>query len=278
MRWLAAAGCLALSAACHGDDWIIGGELPADIDSADDGPAGTELTTDPGACPSSLETLAQRQQAFAAASVDATYAGRWRGQLDDAAPAGFPSRDVELEIDASGAGTLSWGVPQSDRVVAPSDEGYLCREAGASVVCGSASGFVGGFAYPISGAGSRDGVLSFEIVMADPWGSWCAQHEPVSWEDPSQACGLRFGVLPDAAPRFSVAGCTRSTRDGVSVAIDCALMYALEYCQCAPDACFARFDRVVDVGLSSAQEGTLSGSLWYENGANAAWIELSRVP
>jgi hypothetical protein len=184
---------------------------------------------------------------------------------------------LELPRHGSGAGTLLFGAAASER--APSgDEGYLCSEDASGVVCGSASGFVAGFAYPIAGARSRDGVLSFAIVTADPWGNWCAQREPVSWEDPTQACGIAFGVLPEGESSWSALGCTRSSRDGAE-AIDCALMYALDYCQCARDACFARFDRTVDIGLVLSQDGTaLSGSLWYANGANAAPIALSRAP
>ena len=279
MRWLwAVASSLVLSAGCQGDDWIIGGELPRDMGSPGDERDNPELVSDPDACPSSLEVLDQRPQQFAAANVVPAHVGRWQGQLPDAATASFPSRDVELEIDASGAGTLLFDAPTSDRFLSGSDDGYLCRAEATRVVCGSVSGFVGGFAYPIAGARSRDGVLSFTIVTADPWGSWCAEREPVSWEDPNQACGVAFGVLPDAEPRYSVLGCSRVTQDGAE-AIDCALMYALEYCQCARDACFARLDRSVEVGLASSQDGTaLRGSLWYESGRDEAPITLNRVP
>jgi hypothetical protein len=279
VRWLSAAACsIPLSVACSGDDWIIGGELPREGDPASGDANNPELVSDPDACPSSLEMLGQRQQRFAAPSVAVAHVGRWRGPLGDVAASGFPSREVALEIDASGAGTLLFDAPTSDRFVSGSDEGYLCSAEATGVVCGSTSGFVGGFAYPISGARSRDGVLSFVIVTADPWGSWCAEREPVSWEAPDQACGVAFGVLPDAEPRYSALGCSRVTRDGAE-AIDCALMYALEYCQCARDACFARFDRSVEVGLVLSQDGTaLGGSLWYENERGASPITLNRVP
>jgi hypothetical protein len=280
VRWLAAAaGSAVLSVACQGDDWIIGGERPSET-----GPAGgegdnPELVSDPGACPSSREVLGQREEAFGMASVADDHVGRWRAELaGTAAAARFPSRDVELAIDASGAGTLLFDAPTGDRFVSGSDDGYLCSEDAMGVVCGSASGFVGGFAYPIAGARSRDGVLSFAIVTADPWGSWCAEREPVSWDDPRQACGVAFGVLPDGEPRYSVSGCSWVTLDGAE-AIDCALMYALEYCQCARDACFARFDRSVDMGLALSQDGTaLTGSLWYENERDASQITLIRLP
>jgi hypothetical protein len=279
VRWLAAAaGSVALGVACQGDDWIIAGERPSETDSGSGAGDNPELVSAPTACPSSLDLLGQREQVFGAGSVADEHVGRWRAELVGGAAAGFPSRDVELAIDASGAGTLLFDAPTGDRFVSGSDDGYLCSEDAMRVVCGSASGFVGGFAYPIAGARSRDGVLSFAIVTADPWGSWCAEREPVSWDDPGQACGVAFGVLPDGEPRYSVLGCSRVTLDGAE-AIDCALMYALEYCQCARDACFARFDRSIVVGLALSRDGTaLTGSLWYEDERGASPITLNRVP
>jgi hypothetical protein len=277
VRALSAAACcsLALGAACQGEDWIIAGELPRDMDGPNNPLDAVELASDLDGCPSSLELLEQRAQASDAASVAPSHVGRWRGDLDGA---GFPSLALELEIDGSGAGTMLLG--DTAGAPSPSDEdGYLCSVEASGVVCGSASGFVAGFAYPIAGARSRDGVLSFTLVTADPWGGWCAAREPVTWEDATQACGFAFGVLPEGQSIWSAQGCTRIDRDGGAEAIDCALMYALEYCQCARDACFARIDRAVDVGLALSQDGTeLSGSLWYENGADAASIVLSRVP
>jgi hypothetical protein len=277
VRWRSvAASSVALSAACQGDDWIVAGELPSDMGSPSEPRDAAELVSDPGACPSSLEVLGQRAEAFGVASVADDHVGRWRGVLGT--PAGFPSPDVTLEVDASGAGTLLFGASTSAPFPFDSEAGYLCSAEAMRVVCGSVSGFVGGFAYPIAGARSHDGVLSFVIVTADPWASWCAEREPLSWEDSNQACGFGFGVLPDAELRYSPRGCTRATRDGVE-AIDCALMYALNYCQCARDGCFARFDWVVEVALALSQDGAaLGGSLWYETGASAAEVELTRAP
>lgn len=275
---MAAACSVALSVACQGDDWIIGGELTREMGSAGGEGDNPELVSDPSGCPSSREVLGQREQAFGVASVADDHVGRWRAELMGSAAAGFPSRDVELAIDASGAGTLLFDAPTSDRSLPESGEGYLCSAETTGVVCGSTSGFVAGFAYPIAGARSRDGVLSFVIVTADPWGSWCAERAPVSWDAPDQPCGVAFGVLPEAEPRYSVSGCSRFTLDGAEP-IDCGLMYALEYCQCARDACFARFDRSVVVGLASSRDGTaLTGSLWYENERGASPITLNRVP
>jgi hypothetical protein len=282
VKWLSAALCsaalcsAALCVACRGEDWIIGGELPRDVGSPSGVGDGPTLVSDPAACPSSIEVLGQREQAFGAASVAMDYVGRWRAVLGVGAAEGFPSRDVALEIDASGAGTLLFDALASDRLPDDVDEGYLCSAEASGVVCGSASGFVGGFAYPIGAARSRDGVLSFVIVTADPWGSWCAEREPVSWDDPRQLCGVSFGVLPAAMQRYSALGCSRITEEEAQE-IDCALMYALEHCQCARDACFARFDRSVEVGLELSQDGTaLVGRLWYDSGLDAAPVLFSR--
>jgi hypothetical protein len=278
---------LVLNAACQGDDWIIGGELPRDTGSAPEGARSPELVSDPGTCPSSLDLLDQHRQAYAPASVAPGHVGRWRGPLgSDAAAgerappgtAGFPSLELELQIDASGAGTLRFDAPPSDRLPYDSDEGYLCTEDASGVVCGSESGFVAGFSYSILAARSLDDVLTFSVATADPWARWCAEHEPVSWADPAQACGLAFGVLPQAQSVYSPMACARVSFEGAEE-IDCTLMYALDYCECARDACFARVDRRADMALALSRDGTtLSGSLWYEDQTDAASIALGRVP
>ena len=276
-RLALAGGALALCLACQGDDWIIAGELPRE-EAPPDSPLGTpEVIDDPSGCPSAADRLEQRAQAFSEPSLAPEYIGRWSGELDLDAPAGFPSRTLELLVGSDGGGTLRFG--GSTLLVPPeADRGYLCEADAAGVVCGSASGFVAGFAYPIEGARSRDSVLSFSIVAADPWGAWCAQQQPVRWEDASQACGFGFGVLSPAVSSWSSSGCSRLADDG-SRTIDCALMYALDYCDCGRDACFANFGRSVEVGLELTPSGSaLRGSLWYEDEANAGWVVLSRVP
>jgi hypothetical protein len=278
---------LALNAACQGDDWIIAGELPRDTGSAPEGPGGPELVRDPADCPSSLDLLDRQRQVEDTASVAAGHVGRWRGLLgSDAAAgerappstAGFPSLELELQIDASGAGTLRFDAPPSDQLPYDRDEGYLCNQEASGVVCGSESGFVAGFPYSILAASSLDDVLTFRVATAGPWASWCAEHEPVSWADPSQACGVAFGVLPPAQSVYSPMACARISFEGAEE-IDCSLMYALDYCGCARDACFARFDRLADMALALSRDGTtLSGSLWYEDESDAASITLGRVP
>ena len=281
MRWLVVGGCsLALSVACRGDDWIIAGELPRGVDEPGTGPEAPEFVIDPDACPTAAEAFEQRRQAYGIPSVAPEDVGRWAGTLGDTAAAGFPGRTVTLQVDADGTGTLTLGEPSGETFAEQGqpDNGYLCDAGAMGVVCGSTSGFVGGFPYPIEGARSRGGVVSFTVVIGDPWGLWCAQQEPVSWEDSRQMCGVSFGVRPPAELSWSSLGCSRQTEDGAEE-IDCALMYALEFCACARDACFASSARSVEVGFQRTLDGaSLSGSLWYENEIDAASIVLRRVP
>jgi hypothetical protein len=269
---------LALSLACQGDDWIVGGELPREMGTGPGG-AGAQLIEDPDACAAVADEIERRRAAF---SVPATLApehvGRWRGQLRGTTAAeGFPSRDVELRIDANGSGTLRFDAPTLDAGSDDPERGYLCSAGSSGVVCGSVSGFVGGFEYPTEALQSRDRVLSFQLVTADPWGSWCARQTPVRREDTRQGCGFDFGVLPEGTSTWSAAGCSRTRTEGTE-AIDCALMYALEFCDCARDGCFASFEGPLEVGLELAEDGaSLHGSLWYDE-LNAAPIDLSRTP
>jgi hypothetical protein len=267
------AGCaLLLGVACAGDDWIIGTELPRE-DEAAQGPFGPpELVSAPQACPSAAELIGERERAYGMPNVREQHVGRWLGTLGGPAAASFPGLAVELVLDASGVGTWRFETAAAAPVTLDPDAGYLCRSEPSGVVCGTASGFVGGFGYPLAGARSRDGVLSFVLGGAEPWGAWCALSPPVEWLDPSQACGFSFGVRPPAEPTWSPAGCARGARD-----IDCALMYALERCECGRDACFAAFEPDIEVGLALSEDRrSLVGSLWYENELDAASVALQR--
>jgi hypothetical protein len=273
VRRLAVGGML-LGFACNGADWIVGEALPEQQGSGE-GTLSPELLADPASCPSAATVLAERARD---ASVLAEHVGRWRGRLDGHAAAGFPSTELELELAPDGAGTLTFEGPPATSPELDPDAGYLCAAGAGGVVCGSSSGFIGNFAYPLAGAQSRDGVLSFVLLDAAPWDDWCALQPPVHWPDASRACGLSFGVRSPATPRYSSLGCSRIHAEGADP-IDCALMYALEHCECASDACFATDGAGMDVGLALSDDGdSLSGSLWYQRENDAASVSLRRLP
>ncbi len=277
MRGVAAVCCLLAVLSCQGDAWIVAEALPPEESLAEPPLERPDLVAIPGECPSAADVLAQREMALATSGVGAAHVGRWRGVLKGAKAAGFPSSEVELELDASGVGTFRFDVAPSPIEPLPAT-GYLCSAAPTGVVCGSDSGFVGGFSYAVAGARSQGEVLSFVLRDADPWGAWCGLSASVALPDPSQACGFSFGVRLPAEPRWSPDGCTLR-RDQEVEPIDCELLYALERCECARDGCFAAFDGGVEVGLALAQDGiALGGSLWYENGVDRAQVTLARVP
>lgn len=276
MRAVAAAGWLLGSLACQGESWIVAGELPPLEDPADAGMGPSAVVDIPGECPSAADVLAERERALGTAGVDAAHVGRWRGTLGGTGAAGFPSAEVELLIEANGAGMFLFDAPPSSNEPSP-ERGYLCSADSGGVVCGTSSGFVGGYAYALAAARSRDRVLSFVLPDADPWGAWCALHASIESPDPAAACGFSFGVRRPAEASWSPLGCTLR-RGEESEVIDCALLYALERCECARDACFAAFDGGAEVGLELTEDGALSGSLWYQNGLDRAPVVLSRVP
>jgi hypothetical protein len=190
--------------------------------------------------------------------------------------AGFPSSEVELLLDASGAGTFLFDAAPSPNEPSP-EQGYLCSADPGGVVCGTSSGFVGGYAYALAAVRSRDRVLSFVLPEADPWSAWCGLQASIESPDPAAACGFSFGVRLPAEASWSPLGCTLRRGEEIED-IDCALLYALERCECARDACFAAFDGGAEVGLELTDDGALSGSLWYQNGLDRAPVVLSRVP
>lgn len=275
-RLIAGAWCSLSGLACQGDDWIIAGAPGAGGTSgAEHEMSAPEPIAD--GCPSAADSSELRAQRYGSSGIAPDHVGLWRGRLGGSAAAGFPSSDLEVELDTGGQGWLRFDTALNTEGRDDPERGYLCSAGPSGVVCGSASGYVGGYAYPLAGAGSRERVLSFSIVPADPWGSWCAQREPVAWDDPVAACGRSFAVLPPADLSWSPLGCSRTSSDGTEP-IDCALMYALEFCQCARDACFAAFSSSIDVGLALSADGaTLSGSLWFLNEVDAAPVTLTRA-
>jgi hypothetical protein len=277
VRGFVAGGCMLLALACDGGDWIVGSELPPEHAPSGESLERPALIDDRESCPSAAQVLAQRERQHGVPSVLAEHVGRWRGSLGGDAAAGFPSAELELELDASGVGALTFDVPSAASVELDPGVGYLCDAAAGGVVCGTTSGFVGNFAYPLVGARSRGGVLSFVLVGAAPWDGWCALQPSLGWPDESPACGFSFGVRLPAEPRWSSGGCSRTSAAGVEP-IDCALMYALERCECARDACFAADHGGMDVGLALGVDGAvLSGSLWYESESDAASLTLRRL-
>jgi hypothetical protein len=277
MKRLGAAGCaLLLGVACAGDDWIIGSELRREGDAGQGPLAPPDLVDNADVCPSAEELLGERERAHGTPNVLDQHVGRWLGTLGGPAAASFPGLAVELVLDDSGVGTWRFEVEAAAMEPLDPGAGYLCRSEASGVVCGTASGFVGGFGYPLAGARSRDGVLSFVLGGAEPWGGWCALSPPIEWPDASQACGFSFGVRPPARPVWSPAGCARIGADDAED-IDCALMYALERCECGRDACFAALEPRIEVGLVlSEDQRVLAGSLWYENEVDAASLALWR--
>jgi hypothetical protein len=102
---------------------------------------------------------------------------------------------------------------------------------------------------------------------------------PFESADLSVACGRTFSVRPVAARQWSEGGCTESFGDGTERAIDCALMYAIERCQCGYDRCFGSFQTGIEVGMSLSNDGDeLRGSLWFKNDLDASLVTLRRQP
>jgi hypothetical protein len=267
---------LALCVACQGPDWVIASER-ADGGGTNEPPGGppTNYTIHPE-CPTARELLAARADLYGSPDLDPRHAGTWSGSLGGSAQGGFPSAQVELSLDASGVGHLTFlevALPEAD----DPDSGYLCSVNTDGVACGTASGFVGGFSYPLERVTSRGDVLSFVIVQNDPWGDWCALHPVQRWPDETLECGFGFGVSPLGTDTETSAGCAHVSSDGSTTPLDCALMYALRHCECAADACFSSFESGIDVGLELGANGdSLHGSLWYSGDVDAASIMLQR--
>jgi hypothetical protein len=269
---------LAFAVGCQGDDWVIAGERN-EATASDAGPGDTSTTYGVRAlCPTARELLTERADLYGLPDVDARYAGTWSGALGGSAAAGFPSDRVELSLDASGVGHLSFVGAVLTEAEDPASA-YLCASSADGVACGTTSGFVGGFSYPLESVTSRGNVLSFVIVENDPWGDWCALQPVLTWPDEALECGFASGVSPPGRDEESTAGCARIGADGSSTPIDCALMYTLRHCQCGTDACFASFDfdSGINVGLELSTDGeSLRGSMWYSGDEDAASVGLAR--
>jgi hypothetical protein len=227
-------------------------------------------------CPTVAALDAERQGSNPAPAVDARFAGVWRGRLGGDAAEGFPGADVELRIADGGAYSLRFGALAGTPAMLDPGRGYLCAEGAEGVLCGTPSGYVGGYAYVLESVMSRGDVLSFQIVSSDPWDGWCRLQSPQAWPDRTQPCGYTFGAGPPGSDSISASSCARVAADGAAAPIDCALMYALQRCRCAADACVAQSADVMEVGLRLT-DGLLVGSLWYRGDVDAAAVSLARL-
>jgi hypothetical protein len=277
LRWALAAAALLGAFGCRGDDWVIAGAgRDEEIDSGDEDAPPIQLMP-PVVCPSAATLLEERSALYRPEAVSEVYTGRWRGTLSGAAAAGFPSESLELELDGAGRGSL-WFESASPPPASDPGSGYLCSAGSdGAVLCGSRSGFVGGYRYPLERVTSRGDVLSFVLVQADPWGPWCQLQQPIEWPDPDTACGSSFDVQLPGADTVTTNGCARIDAEGEATDIDCALMYTLRRCECGSDACVAAYEDGIEVGLELSEAGAaLSGSLWYSGDVDRAPLTLRR--
>ena len=275
-RWALAGAALLGGLGCRGGDWVVAGAEPPE--------GGASGGTDPSIdllpveeCPAAATLLERRAALYRAEALNEAFAGRWRGTLTGDGAAGFPSTSLELELDASGQGSL-WFDGSSPPLATDPDSGYLCSAgADGAVLCGSRSGFVGGYRYPLERVTVRGDVLSFVLVEADPWGSWCEQRQPVVWPNAAAECQSSFDVQLPGTDQVTPTGCSRVDAEGVATDIDCELMYTLRRCECGWDACIAAYEDSVEVGLELGDGGAaLSGSLWYSGDLDAARLRLVR--
>jgi len=276
LRWALAGGLLLGHVGCRGGDWIVAGAEPA----AGGGSRGNEPSPEllpVEECRSAAALLEQRAALYRTEAVSEAFAGRWRGTLRGGGAAGFPSENVELELDVAGRGSL-WFDASPPPLATDPDSGYLCSAGSdGAVLCGSRSGFVGGYRYPLERVSVRGDVLSFVLVESDPWGPWCEQRSPVAWPNPVAECDSSFDVQLPGTDTVAPTGCSRLDEEGVATDIDCELMYTLRHCECGWDACIAAYAEGIEVGLELGDGGAaLSGSLWYSGDRDAARLQLER--
>jgi hypothetical protein len=276
-RWALAGVVLLGAAGCRGEDWIVAGaEGPAGSDSGGNEPPPIQLLP-VEECLSAAALLEQRAALYRPEAVSEAFAGRWRGTLRGDGATGFPGENVELELDAAGRGSL-WFDASPPPPPADPESGYLCSAGSdGAVLCGSRSGFVGGYRYPLERVSVRGDVLSFILVEADPWGPWCEQRQPIEWPNDVAECDFSYDVQLPGTDTLTMAGCSRVDPEGAATDIDCELMYTLRRCECGWDACIAAYEAGVEVGLELGNAGTsLRGSLWYSGDVDAALLELER--
>lgn len=257
-----------LALGCDGEEWVVGEEVP-DVPRV--GPS--------YGCASAGDLLGARGTAYGASQVSERHVGRWRGRLGGSAASAFPSDEVELTLSSDHTGQLLFAGAEPPPAPESPLEGYLCDGGVPGGICGTPSGFVGGFEYELLGIAVRGAVLSFVVIDADPWGPWCARQAPVERTDFTTTCGHAFSARPVQVGQWSEAGCTEVLDDGTARDVDCALMYAIERCQCGHDRCVASYQTGIEVGLSLSDDGAeLRGSLWFKSDLDASLLTLRRQP
>jgi hypothetical protein len=261
------------SFACSAGAWVIGEEAPqrgtlgaADA-AAPDAAAG---------CPTRRDLEERALSAYGAAELANEHVGLWKGSLTGPTASLFPSTRVTLALRADQTGQLRFDDRDPPEPPTDPDQPYLCDGSISGGVCGSSSGYVGGYDYALAGLVSRGKVVSFVVLDAGPWEAFCRLQTPLDTLDAAAECGHSFGVPPLGEPSWSPSGCARLSGE-VSEPIDCGLLYALQHCECTVDGCFASLRDGIEVGLLLASSDLeLRGSLWFKNQADAASLQLER--
>jgi hypothetical protein len=149
--------------------------LPTDLELVQPEALETTSWNSEDECDEAAESMRAEIEADAAAALDVKpLAGTWTDGIGD--------ERIELVLDETGRGTLSFGDPVDLPKVDP-DTPYLsgigARDAHGVDKSSFSNSVVSGFAYGVIPRAGRASEMTFEIHGSEPWGEWCAAQEPV---------------------------------------------------------------------------------------------------
>ncbi len=203
----------------------------------------------------------------------AQHRGVWTGEPRRGSD--FPAGALTLEVNPEGS-RIGFFAFESPATPSSGQAGYLCSLGGAPN-CASPSGWLPGFRYSALEAQSRGDILTFSVLLDEPWQAWCALQRPTSVPS-SEACTGDFSIEPPFDDRSVLpTGECRVSRLGQLSEIDCGRLATVlrAPCDCSARQCWASARNPVRIALTLSDTDVLSGALWYE-GNQAARVDLRR--
>lgn len=243
--------CAALATGCSGERWSI-------LDPLDAPDAGFALdaASAPSCGPNESESIPVEQTA---PLLGPGHAGRWSALLSGEEAGKFPSDRLLLTLSTTDA-RLRFEAGSPLPALLDGRGGYLCHAPGASS-CATESGFLPAFEYQLSGVAARGSILSFLVLLEQPWNEWCELQAPVRQDivgcDPFYDVEAAYGEVRWADP------CGVRRGDEWSD-IDCDRLATLERhaCVCGADGCRGAA-RALELNLRLVAPDVLEGALWF---------------
>jgi hypothetical protein len=164
--------------------------LPSDFELVDTEELDSSSWVSDDECDAAAEDVRKTIETDGGATLEVKpLAGTWTDGSGD--------QRIELVLDETGAGTLTFGEPAELPEFDP-EEAYLtdidARDGAEVEIVGYSPVVVPGFAYSVVAETGRASEMAFRIRDSEPWRDWCAAQEPVRGPG-CYGCELRGNMI-----------------------------------------------------------------------------------